>query len=211
MFLNLKKIRKKLLSWFRRKMLYRTDFSIISNNCFGGFVSQYFDLPYESPFVGLFLFAPDYIRMLERLDFYLKGDLIFIEPEKSNYVDFMKNQGTFSTYPIARLYDVELHFLHYKTELDAAEKWSRRVKRINWDNLIYKFCDRDLATLELIRRFDELPHSAKICLTAKKIPLKSCLKLLNEDGDMVMNEWGSFVRTANVIRVLNDLMLNKRS
>lgn len=34
--------------------------------------------------------------------------------------------GTFNTYPIALLGDVEIHFLHYDNETVAKEKWERR-------------------------------------------------------------------------------------
>ena len=40
--------------------LQNTNFSIISNNCWGGYVYQEQNLPYQSPFVGLFLYAKDY-------------------------------------------------------------------------------------------------------------------------------------------------------
>ena len=42
--------------------------TIISNNCWGGFVYQKFNLQYRTPFVGLFIFAPDYIELLENFD-----------------------------------------------------------------------------------------------------------------------------------------------
>lgn len=73
-------------------------------------------------------------------------------------------------YPIGLIAnDIEIHFIHYKDEDEAYAKWSRRVKRINWDNLIVKFCDRDQCTEDLIRRFDKLPYSHKVCFTAKSI------------------------------------------
>jgi uncharacterized protein (DUF1919 family) len=46
----------------RRQLLNDHSFSIISNNCWGGFVYQYFGLKYSSPFAGLFLFSKDYLK-----------------------------------------------------------------------------------------------------------------------------------------------------
>lgn len=49
--------------------------------------------------------------------------------------------------------------MHYKTEELAKDKWDRRVKRVNWDNLIFKFSMQNLCTEEHLREFDsmELP------------------------------------------------------
>ncbi|HHS93529.1 MAG TPA: DUF1919 domain-containing protein, partial [Campylobacterales bacterium] len=41
------------------------DFSIISNNCWGTFIYKKYGLPYQSPFVNLFIFADDYLKLLE--------------------------------------------------------------------------------------------------------------------------------------------------
>jgi uncharacterized protein HI_1244 len=60
-------------------------------------------------------------------------------------------------------------FLHYKSEQEAYEKWNRRKARINWDNLIVKFCDQDRATEEHIKAFDKLPYRNKLCFVAHKV------------------------------------------
>jgi uncharacterized protein (DUF1919 family) len=54
----------------RRKKLTQTDFTIISNNCWGGMIYESYNLPKESPTVGLFFMASDYIRFLDHLKEY---------------------------------------------------------------------------------------------------------------------------------------------
>lgn len=52
-------IREKTNSRFskgRQNHLTRSDFSIISNNCWAGTVYRYFGLPYQSPTAGLYFF-----------------------------------------------------------------------------------------------------------------------------------------------------------
>ena len=39
--------------------------TILSNNCWGTFMYKYCNLEFNSPFIGLFVFAPDYIKLLE--------------------------------------------------------------------------------------------------------------------------------------------------
>ena len=188
-----------------KKRLKYKNFTIISNNCWGGFVYQHFELPYASPFVGLYLFAPDYIKMLKRLDYYLELPLTFIDPETSSYREQITEHGSINTYPVGLLDDIELHFLHYKDEKEATEKWERRKKRINLNKLIVKFCDRDLCTEELIREFDSLQFEKKVCLTAKQYSFNSCIKLKNENSEYVTNEWENFMKTKNLRKFINRL------
>jgi uncharacterized protein (DUF1919 family) len=56
-----------LLRCFRKKCLVEKDFTIISDNCWGGFAYKYFGLKYTSPFVGLVIFPSDYIMLLKEI------------------------------------------------------------------------------------------------------------------------------------------------
>ncbi len=184
--IKFKKLIKKMRIYYNNSLLRNKKVTIISNNCWGGFMYQEYNLPYNSPFIGLFLFAPDYIKMLENLKEYLNKELIFIERDQSQYTLYVN-----SSYPIGLLNDVEIHFLHYKSNDEAKRKWNKRVQRINFDNMIIKFCDRDLCTPELIQKFDLLPYPNKVCFTAKLYPqLKSVIVLKALLGqEMVSEEW----------------------
>ena len=74
----MKKWLRKLKSDFRNYLIFRSgrslrrevvarDFSIICNNCWAGRIYQLMDLPYTTPFTGLYLFADDYIKLLSKL------------------------------------------------------------------------------------------------------------------------------------------------
>lgn len=150
----------------RRKQLRSTDFTIISNNCWGGLVYQYFGLPYTSPTVGLFIMDDDYIKFLERLDYYLSQPLQFISIEQSRYREKLTAESTAKAYyPIARLDDIEIHFLHYHSEEDARAKWEYRKKRVNKDCLLVKMSQRSANDLSILERFAALPYKNKICFT----------------------------------------------
>lgn len=75
------------LANYRRKQLKSTDFTIISNNCWGGMIYESYNLPKESPTVGMFFIAKDYIEFLSDLKGYVNGKLTFIKPEKSRWKD----------------------------------------------------------------------------------------------------------------------------
>ena len=75
------------LANYRKKQLKYTDFTIISNNCWGGMIYESYNLPKESPTVGMFFMAKDYIEFLSDLRGYVNGKLTFIKPEKSRWKD----------------------------------------------------------------------------------------------------------------------------
>ena len=161
-----------LLGRFRRKDLRDTHFSIISNNCWAGFVYQYYNLPYQTPTIGLYFFADDYVRFVSDLRHYCNCNLSFIKAEDSRYHEVLKERGQ-ENIPIGLLDDVEIMFLHYSTPEEAKEKWERRVRRINWNHLIIKFSQQNLATIEQLKIVDQLPYQSKIIFTTKDFGLSS--------------------------------------
>ena len=58
--------------------------------------------------------------------------------------------------------------MHYTDIKEVNEKWNRRSKRINWNNIIYKFNDQNLCTYKELKEFDDFKAKNKICFTAKK-------------------------------------------
>lgn len=143
------------------------DFSIIASNCTGTMPYRFLKMPYLSPTVNLFFHAPCYIKFASRLDHYLAQELRFVS--QSRYPEAHATHEKFDRYPIGVLDDIEIHFMHYECEDDALDKWTRRKKRVNKDNLIFAFTDRDLCTPELMQKFDDLP-GRKIMLTSQICP-----------------------------------------
>lgn len=172
----------------RRKQLKFTDFTIISNNCWGGLVYQYFGLQYTSPTIGLFMMDDDYIKFLENLDYYLSQSLTFITHEESKYHESLQRETTAKeTYPIALLDDIEVHFMHYHSNEEAMQKWEYRKKRINKEHLLVKMSQRSSNNQEILERFENLPYVNKICFTESVHPSKIFihipeLKRLNIQG-----------------------------
>lgn len=205
--LNRKKILRKVREVrkiIRRKLLKDENFTIISNNCFGGGVYQYFDLPYNSPTVGLYFFAKDYIKFLKNLKYYLNLKLKFIPCEESkNYIYLTEDS---KKVPIGILDDVEIVFLHYKSEKEAFEKWERRKKRINWDRLIVKFNDQNNATEEDIKEFDKLDYKNKLCFIANPIEgTKNIIVFKEFLGQEYVQDFNEWKRHINIIKYLNNL------
>lgn len=156
--------------FFTKLFLKNRNFTIISNNCWAGRVYQYLDMPYLSPTVGLYFFAPDYIKFVSDLRRYLEMSLEFIEPSESKYYEVLKERNQ-TDKPIGLLDDVEIVFLHYKSQAEAKEKWERRKARVNFNNIIIKMSRMDLCTEKEIQGFDSLPFKNKFFLN-NCLPLK---------------------------------------
>ena len=171
---HIKDYSTKSLSVFRRQFLKDKEFTIISNNCWAGWVYRRYGLYYQSPTIGLYMFAQDYIEFCEYYEKYLDSSLKFIKAGDSKYCNALLERKQ-QNVPIGILADrIEIVFLHYRDENEAYEKWNRRVDRINNNNLIFKFSEMDLCSKEHIAEFAKLPYRKKICFTANQYPQYQC-------------------------------------
>lgn len=162
-----------LLAPLRRARLLRTDFSIISNNCWAGSVYRRYGLPYLSPTVGLYFFADDFVRFASRLMHYTQMPVEFIAAQESLHARQLCAKGEMGKI-IGRVDDVEIVFLHYQSKDEAREKWQRRCERINYNNILIKFSQMNGCTEDDLQAFDSIPLKSKICFTALPRPDLSC-------------------------------------
>ena len=151
----------------RRANLKHKDFTILSNNCWGGFVQQKYGLPYNSPTVGLYIPGDDFVRFCADWRGYMAKELNFIPWEKARLYPQIKDSAP---YPVAMLGDVEIYFMHYRSQEEAREKWERRKARINPDRIIFKLSQRECCGREDIERFMALPEAHKVCFAYDEVP-----------------------------------------
>ncbi len=180
--------------------------TIISNNCWGGFMYQSCRIKYNTPFIGLYMYAPEYIALLRNLKYNLSQPLHFITYEQSKYKGIVSPK-----YILGVLGDtgIEIVFMHYHLQEEILEKWNRRLKRINWDNMIVKFSDTAYGcTAELIEEFDRMPFANKVCFTAKAYPKCNNVILMKEYAgkDFVLYEWAHSDKYYNFIAEANSLL-----
>lgn len=115
---------------------------------------------FNSPTVNLFFGAEDYIKFLEKLDHYLGQTLVEAQSDKD--------------YPVAKLDDITIYFMHYPSFDEAKRIWEKRTERINRDNLYVILVQQNGCTEELLKKFDELPYKHKLALTARSMPEIKC-------------------------------------
>ena len=143
------------------------------------------------------------------MKYYIGQELQFISVDKSKHKDNLIERNT--KCPIGVLDDIEVVFLHYKSEQEALEKWNRRSKRINWNNIVFKFSEQNYCSMKEIVEFDELPYDRKIMFTTKDYHAKSqilwggvCIK-----GD-IPNDTILFREFIDLIKFINGEDCKKR-
>lgn len=139
-----------------RKKLKNAHLTVIASNCTGGFILNDLQQRFNSPFINLYLTPKHFIRYLNHIAFYREQPLTFIQTGKS--------------YPVGKLADIEIHFMHYNNEQEAHEKWQQRTERMNLDNLFIIMTERDGCTYEDLLNFDQLPFANKVVFTHKHYP-----------------------------------------
>jgi uncharacterized protein (DUF1919 family) len=183
-----KSLRAEVTRQVLRSQVRTRDFTIISNNCWGAHIYQKLGIEYQTPFIGLFLTPDAYLLLLSRLRWYLNSELTFCDTSRYEHINDFRDKMS-APYPIGYLGGaVEIHFLHYASELEAAEKWSRRVKRVSQDDsqLFVKFCDRDGCTYDQLMQFDRLPLQNKVCFSSKPLPtMRSAIWIPDSEGNSV--------------------------
>jgi uncharacterized protein (DUF1919 family) len=153
-----------LLAPSRRRQLERQDFTIFSNNCWAGHVYRYYQIPYNTPTIGLYFFSEDYIKFVSSYKRYLSEKLHFINYKESKYSKILEARNETHVL-IGCLADVEIIFLHYKNQQEVYEKWNRRIERINFDYVLIKFSQMNLCEEKHLSAFDQLPFNRKLMFT----------------------------------------------
>lgn len=106
-------------------------------------------MKYESPTIGLVIPPNDYNKFINRLDYYLAGEvepLSLNEAKHQELFQLLNNKHGNLVY--GKIKDVEICFLHYKTFEIAKDKWDRRIKRMSKEYIIFKNNDNNLMTEE---------------------------------------------------------------
>ena len=208
-----KRIQKQLkpvLLPIRRSKLKTTDFTIISNNCWGGVTYEYFDLEKKSPTAGLWMFSDDYLKFISNLKYYLSLEIEMKEAKDSRRYDRLVAYSSEAA-PIGVLDDdIEIVMLHYKDPEVAKDKWERRRKRVNYDNSIIKFSYMNDCTRDMLRTFDDMQFDGfspkKIMFINRPDPTLKCGVYMPgfENDEQITNDTYFFNKYFDLTKFIND-------
>lgn len=133
--------------------------------------------------------AHDYIKFLSNIQEYMSKDLSFISVNESKWKEYFEND---IDYPIGKLDDIEIFFVHYYSQKEVLEKWNRRRDRINWENLVIKVSEQNGFSKEHLDTFNSLNFQKKIAFIGNDYSVgKNVLRVTNlENGkkDIDINE-----------------------
>jgi uncharacterized protein (DUF1919 family) len=192
----LRRFGEKLFCYSLRMRTQSRDFTIVSNNCWGADIYKALGTRYQTPFVGLFIRPDCYLKLLNDFRAVIKCSLKFKRETHYPEVHEMRIR-TNNFYPIGCIGDdVEIHFMHYKSEAEATAKWTRRVQRVSPDpeKLFVKFCDTDAPSNEQLGQFDKLPFAHKVCFVGKPQTGMECAVFMREF------ESGGSIRNVQLLR-----------
>lgn len=175
---------KLFLKFYFKKKISDKKFSVISNDCWGAEIYKLLNRPFNTPFIGLMLMSPCYIKLLENPRYYLALPLTFKDESKYPSIQEIHDLKYF---PIGTLGDtgIEIQFLHFSSSEIAAKKWERRVKRIDWDNLFIKYdCGKDYATKEHVQKLITMNYTHLLIFGNNDYGLKKviCTKKYSKNG-----------------------------
>lgn len=145
------RMKRAIKTWWTRSSVKPSDVTIISQNCIGGVIYHDLGMQFLSPTINLFFKEPDFVRFVLNLEHYMACELEMRWEEE---------------YPVGRLEDIEIHFMHYETCREAKEKWERRKQRINWGNILVLATDQEGFDEVLFRQWKQIPY-AKVLFTAQ--------------------------------------------
>lgn len=163
--------RKSRVLWRNKKersRLTNENITIFSQNCIGGIMYHDLGLQFCSPTVNLLFTPSEFITFMKDIHHYIEQDIQFIATEES--------------YPVAKLGEVEIRFLHYHSEEEARNAWNVRKSRINWQNMFVICCDEGLSYEEIVE-FDNLPYENKILFLHQEVRGISCGIVVKEFTD----------------------------
>jgi uncharacterized protein (DUF1919 family) len=173
----LKKIDRGINRWKFKRSIYKlkdTEFCIVSSTCVGSRIYQILSRQYNTPFVGLRIQPACFAKLVANFETYMAKELTFTP--NSKYPDHPNSRRSDTPCPIGLLGDVELQFIHYGSEEEAAKKWSQRKARMNYTKLYYILVIPEACDQEIISRYTESAPQRKVCFhRQEELNMHSCI------------------------------------
>ena len=149
-FSKLSSVKNRITIRKAAKAFQKQELTVISQNCIGAVFNHDMGQPFQSPTVNSCFPAEDFIKFVNELEHYLKAELKLMWGEE---------------YPIGKLDDVTIHFVHYDNCQQAREAWERRKIRVDMSKLLVLSTDRDGFSEELFEQWKTIPYP-KLLFTA---------------------------------------------
>lgn len=137
--------------------------------------------------------APEYIKFIYNIKKYTSEvEIKEICINQSKYSKYLKEKNYDGI--IGKIDDLEICFLHYEDINEINDKWNRRSKRINWNNIIYKFNAKN-----------------KICFTSKKYENINTIQLKQYENEQYVKsdtKESDYKKYIDIYKYINNIEIN---
>lgn len=148
-------------NWDKYLKIQKNNLSIICNNCVGGILYNTLGLKCQSPCKNLSIPDDSFLKLVQNLERYMS-----LEPK---FERWQRDPHSREMFPVIALDDIEIWCNHDQIFCEAREKWNRRKKRINYQNImLMMYTEND----EVGRKFLELTGHRKILFVPEKSKLE---------------------------------------
>lgn len=134
--------------------------TFFGNSCVSGWVYYYQELKYGNPFIWhLILDDEGFVKMSKNYDYYINQTPIFIKDDDKNG-RYLNHHSISKTYPIMRLGDVNIHYIHHTNELEVYDTFCRRLDRSRDQQVIPVAWNTEIKNRDMLHEFDtSVPNS----------------------------------------------------
>lgn len=87
--------------------------TILCSNCLAGVVMHEYGMRFNTPTINLWIYPNDFVKFCSNLEEYLRYKVVEVKDSGKNY-------------PVGRIKDINLYFLHYSNIEEAVIDWERR-------------------------------------------------------------------------------------
>ena len=157
----------------QKKRLKNKTPTILSSNCNGAFILHDLECKFNTPTVNLYFGPKDFLKFISDPLPYLQS-----VPEEIPSV---------LPYPVGKLLDIKVYFMHYKSFEEAKKKWIERSSRVDFNNCFVMMTDKNGCSYEDIVTFDRLPYKNKVIFTHRPYPEISsafCIHGFEEENEV---------------------------
>ena len=152
---------------WRKSRLLNSDFTIICNNCCGGLIYRLLGCELLSPTIDLIIPNQDFFTFCRNLKYYLPRAV-----ERLSDVELQQFPN--ADYPVGvirgdnGMRDILIKFVHAKSFEEAVDKWNRRAKLVNHENIFILMDVGEDEDEKLLDAFHDLPYKNKCIFTCIK-------------------------------------------
>lgn len=167
---KIQRLKNRRLIIKQKKALANDRFTLLSQNCIGGVFYHDMGLPFQSPTINLYFTAADFVKLAK-------------EPRR--YMELSLEVKWGLDYPLGKLGDIMIHFMHYKTCEEAKAAWERRKARVDYDNIVIISTDMEGFDDSVFEQWKAIPYP-KALFTANP-------KYANDPGSVYYPQYQGYV------------------